>query len=161
MGDALVDDNYRASTKFDGDEIAPGLWMGGYPLEGEIPPEWAMVAVGWLRSSRWHTGPRVEFQMDDEEGAVPARIELDRLAAFIHLHRISGRTVFVHCTAGINRSGLVLGYFMCCDGGLSGEEAVALIRSKRKSHGTPMKPLSNNSFADALRRWFPGEVERG
>jgi protein-tyrosine phosphatase len=81
---------------------------------------------------------------------------MEVMAAFIGAHRREETPVFVHCTAGINRSGLVLGYFLCSREGLTGEQAIDLIRSERKSHGTPMKPLCNASFAEALRSWFPG-----
>ena len=153
---AVNDRDYLYSDKFDGDEVIADLWMGGYPLEGEVPPDWAMVSVGWISSSRHHPGPRIEFQMDDREGAVPTRGQLSILAAFINAHHEEGTPVFVHCTAGINRSGLVLGHFLCSRRGFTGEQAIALIRSKRKSHGTPMQPLCNRSFAEALRQWFPG-----
>lgn len=154
----------NTGTEPDRDEVYPGLWMGGYPLPGELGPEWAVVAVGCLSRSRFFTGPREEYQMDDEEGAVPPRVVLERFADFIFDHRVrarpgSPRPVLVHCTAGINRSGLVVGFYLCSRLGMTGEGAIATIRAKRKSHGTPMVPLCNESFAEALRRWFPGPVD--
>lgn len=151
-------------TDPDRDEIEPGLWMGGFPLPGELGPEWAVVAVGYLSRSRFHDGPRAEYQMDDEEGAVPSRAILKRLSDCIFAHRVkarpgSPRPVLVHCASGINRSGLVVGYYLCSRLGYTGEQAIAAIRAKRKSHGTPMLPLCNESFADALRQWFPGGAD--
>ncbi len=151
--------DYLYSDKFDGDEIVAGVWMGGYPLEGEVPDGWAVAAVGSLPRSERHPGPRRVFQMQDKPAAIPSRIDLDWLVAFIHGHLQAGTPVFVHCTSGINRSGLVVGYYLCMSKQLTGEQAITLIREKRLSHGTGMTPLCNRGFADALRAWFPSIPE--
>jgi protein-tyrosine phosphatase len=52
----------------------------------------------------------------------------------------------VRCQAGINRSGLVVALMLMRDG-LSAEDAITLIRSKRSQYA-----LDNAYFVDYLRR---------
>lgn len=56
---------------------------------------------------------------------------LPRAYAFLRENIDAGRTVLVHCSAGKDRTGLVLAYWLVRTQGCSAEEAVARVREVR------------------------------
>ena len=130
------------------DLIWGSIWLGGHPAcPGDVPDDFAVVAVGGLSFSSRHPGPRLEFQMDDEEGAVPPREELERIALWVDDQLSEGRQVLFHCLAGLNRSSLVLGYYLCSRKRLTGTQAIDWIRSRRMSTSGRTTPCSTRASA--------------
>jgi protein-tyrosine phosphatase len=74
---------------------------------------------------------------------LPDLKRLDEVAQWGYEKWRSGRSLLTHCAAGCNRSGLVNGKILILKG-LSGKEAVKLIRAKRPG------ALTNQVFATYL-----------
>lgn len=111
-------------------EITDGLWVGGWPHEGDVPPETAIVDLtaelprrvaspAYLCVPTWdHTAPGVD--------------ELECAVRFVVAQRDQGRPVLVHCAHGRGRSVMTLCAAMV-DLGLypTWEEALKAVKARR------------------------------
>lgn len=133
-------------------EIAPNLFMGGtddedtihvpqrsYAPRKDLPFDAIITLYAWARPADWHIQ---EFRYGFPDASIQD-IDLKRLKLTIewgYQQWMRGDRLLVRCQAGLNRSGLVTALIlMQC--GLSGEEAIALIREKRTSYA-----LCNNAY---------------
>ncbi len=66
-----------------------------------------------------------------EEGREPTLEWLREVVDFIDEQRQGGRTVYVHCLAGVDRSGAAMTAYLMREHGWSREHALAFVRSKR------------------------------
>src|SRR5687767_5025249 len=85
--------------------IEDGLFVGSAV---ERPPPGTDVVVNLCGRE---DGYSVDFTLDRpllEGGKEPDTEWLAEVVRFIDEHRRAGRTVYVHCTAGMNRSGMVV-----------------------------------------------------
>ena len=96
-------------------------------------------------------GLYVCLPMDDGDEVDP---KVPELASFIASLVTSGRRVLVHCTEGLNRSGVVVGRALM-DMGMTAAEAIDLVRAKRGPSVDGFPALSNPAFEDWLRREGP------
>lgn len=127
------------------DEIIEGLWMGSVQA-GKL----AATGVGdfdvivnltgdptnWDKNG--HNKTYVNFRFSD--GALPDLGQVDALVEFIAAALRAEKKVLVHCTMGCNRSGLVCALAARRMKGLTGIEALRLIRQKRRVVGTFVSP---------------------
>jgi len=65
----------------------------------------------------------------------------------VDAQRQAGRTVFVHCFAGVSRSGMVVTAYLMFKHGWTRDQALEFVRSKRPS----AKP--NGAFMELLLEW--------
>lgn len=93
-------------------------------------------------------GLYVCLPMDDGDEVDP---KVPELAAFIASLVTSGRRVLVHCTEGLNRSGVVVARALMHMGMMAGE-AIDLVRAKRGPSVDGFPALSNPAFEEWLRR---------
>jgi protein-tyrosine phosphatase len=125
-------------------QITDDLWTGGC-TSGLILPAGVVHVVSlypWEAYTVLHEVRSVlSVVMYDSEDQGFAQV--DAIAAWVNVCREDGPTL-VHCQAGLNRSGLVAARALTL-GGLSGAEAVALLREKRSP-----AVLCNRSFEDWL-----------
>lgn len=63
---------------------------------------------------------------------LPTEDEMQNILTHIHHALQQGHRIYLHCQAGIGRTGLVVGCFLVCLG-LSGEEALKRIQELRRS----------------------------
>jgi protein-tyrosine phosphatase len=66
-----------------------------------------------------------------EGGNEPDLEWLRRAVEFITAQRAAGRTTYVHCLSGMNRSAAVVTAYLMAEHGWSRDEALAYLRSKR------------------------------
>lgn len=66
-----------------------------------------------------------------EGGKEPTLEWLRRMVDFIHGQRRAGATVYVHCLAGVNRSGMVVTAYLMHEHNWDRDRALAFVRSKR------------------------------
>ena len=100
-------------------------------------------------------GLYVCLPMDDGDEVDPT---VPELAAFIASLVTSGRRVLVHCTEGLNRSGVVVARALM-DMGMTAGEAIDLVRAKRGPSVDGFPALSNPAFEEWLRREGPATSE--
>lgn len=127
-------------------EIIDGLWMGGEnagKLAAKGIGEFDVIVNLTGADTNWeppvaHNRTYVNFRFGD--GALPDLDQLDALveyiaALFTFRTREKPRKVLVHCTMGVNRSGLVCALVARRLKGLTGLEALRLVRAKRMLNG--------------------------
>jgi hypothetical protein len=90
----------------------------------------------------------VSFPMDDGDEVDP---KVRELAVFIASLVSSGRRVLVHCTEGLNRSGVVVARALMAMG-LTASDAIDLVRRQRGPSVDGFPALGNDAFVDWLHR---------
>jgi hypothetical protein len=93
----------------------------------------------------------VSFPMDDGDEVDP---KVRELAVFIASLVTSGRRVLVHCTEGLNRSGIVVARALM-EMGLTASDAIDLVRRQRGPSVDGFPALGNDAFVDWLHREGP------
>jgi Dual specificity phosphatase, catalytic domain len=124
--------------------IENGLWMGG--RVAEPPPGTQAVLNLCDADDSYHVE---SYKWDPIRDAAPAP-SLDWLAAqvgFIELERAAGRTVYVHCMAGVSRSGMVMAAYFMKREGWSCDRALDFLQDRRPG----VRP--NPAFMDLLLEW--------
>lgn len=129
--------------------IAPGLAQGSAPLDSAASFEAFDTIV--LCAAEFQ--PEIDFPDDKSKTVIrcpygdsdfalePSVLELlNRTAKQIVQEHKEGRRILITCFAGINRSALLMGMVLKERFGLTGEDAIKLIRKKR--YGA----LSNRTF---------------
>lgn len=113
------------------------------------PP--APYAAALAETARWHGFPIVDY-------SVPGAALMRRILRTIEAALGEGRTVYVHCHAGVGRTGTTVGCWLV-EQGLSGDEALALIAAKRRVVSRlALSPRSPETDAqrEFVRRWVRG-----
>ena len=87
---------------------------------------------------------RIEIAMYDSLDQ--AFEQVDSLARLVNKYRDDGKSVLVHCQAGLNRSSLVATRALMLDLNMSADDAIKLVREKRSE-----ACLCNPSFEEYLR----------
>ena len=90
----------------------------------------------------------VSFPMDDGDEVDP---KVRELAVFIASLVTSGRRVLVHCTEGLNRSGVVVARALMAMG-LTASDAIDLVRRQRGPSVDGFPALGNDAFVEWLHR---------
>lgn len=88
----------------------------------------------------------VSMPMEDEDEVDP---KVRELASFVVSLVRSGRRVLVHCTEGLNRSGVVVARALM-EMGMSPTEAIDLVRSQRGPSVDGFPALGNPAFVEWL-----------
>ncbi len=144
----------------DSDLIMPGLWQGRRPPEGTYLSERGftlliLCAREWQPPATDFPGVHVFYAPNDDSPALPLTSE--GLALAMRAARTAaaaiqnGGLVLSSCWAGVNRSGLVSALTVHYLTGCSGDDAIRLIRRKRRPR-MGHRPLSNAQFTEVLRR---------
>lgn len=120
--------------------IGDNLILGAHPAD-TMPPDVDVIAN--VDSFRFYDVPDgvvyLHFTYRDTD-AVPDATDLDTVATFLNDLRAAGKTVFVHCRLGLNRSALLTG-LMLIDEGYPSEDAIELMRNLRSP-----QVLENRTF---------------
>jgi len=122
-------------------EIVPGLWIGGLPAIEETRE---MDLIVNLEGGKVYPDRPTFLWVIGDGPALPDVRTLDLVVGMIDAALTAGQRVLVHCTAGLNRSGLVVGRVLIRRR-LNGREAVALLRARHDPQA-----LNNATFAHYL-----------
>jgi len=123
-------------------EIIPGLWMGGEIIPTLDTSFGAVVDCRMLEDIGWPSIDRAFLWIPFLDVPVlPANWLIEQGCQFIKIALYGGLKTLVHCTAGHNRSGLIVGSYLILGKSMTPYDAVALIRSKRGPEA-----LSNLTF---------------
>lgn len=115
-------------------EIAERLWMGGCQDNGEdLGSEFAYIVA--LTNSQYHRYKAdfdttvLRYDLKDTTHTAPNEKQIFDIAKIVSAFRSKGNTL-VHCQAGLNRSGLVVGLSLMLDG-WTAKDAIELMRKGR------------------------------
>lgn len=108
--------------------IEPNLYVGG---SVKTPPPGTKAV---LNLSQQDDPYSVDYALAEPiDGSEPPTLDwLRRVVAFIDEQRTAGRTVYVHCFGGVNRSGMVVTAYLMYEHGWTRDEALAFAQSKRR-----------------------------
>ena len=147
FGSLLIDVPYIS-------EIVPNLWQGGCPSPMDGPSIPRIILPPAIRHVvTLYPGPgqyRVKQPLDSQvvvrmnDSTSQSLEQVDVLAAWVNVCATMA-PVLVHCQAGLNRSGLVVGRALMYRG-MSADEAIELIRTQRSPSA-----LCNPAFEGYLR----------
>ena len=125
-------------------EIEPGFFVGG---SVKTPPPGVQAVLNLCEiEDRYKAETRAWMMIHDAEPA-PELDWLRKAVDFVAEQRQRGKTVYVHCAAGISRAGMVSSAYLMQDRGWSRDEALAYIREQRPQ----VNP--NPAFMDLLEEW--------
>jgi hypothetical protein len=112
------------------------------------PAPHAPYAAAIGEAARWHGFPIVDY-------SVPGEALMRRILQTIDSSLAEGHTVYVHCHAGVGRTGTTVGCWLV-EQGLNGDEALALIAAKRQVVSrlsfSPRSP-ETDAQREFVRRW--------
>jgi hypothetical protein len=109
-------------------QVEEGLYIGS---SVDRPPPGTQAVVNLCGREDAYEAAAVLWEPVFEEGKAPNLEWLERVVAFIDAQRGAGRTVYVHCMAGMNRSGAAVAACLMYEHGWGRDTALAFIRDKR------------------------------
>jgi dual specificity phosphatase 12 len=138
------------------DLVLPRLWLGNRE---------AAADEAWLRANKIDTvfnctktlpfaaAARWRYRVPVDDNLQPAEIaNMTAWSPEIQLKLLreykAGRTILVHCHAGMQRSAAVVAMFLMTTQGLSADEAMFVVRQKRPIAFTPAA-----NFEASIRAW--------
>jgi hypothetical protein len=125
-------------------EIEPGLYVGGSVKE---PPPGTKAVLNLCEiEDPYQAEAHRRMKIADGEPA-PDLDWLKNAVAFVTEQRKEGKTVYIHCAAGISRAGMVSAAYLMADRGWSRDKAIAYIREQRPQ----LNP--NPAFMARLLEW--------
>ncbi len=120
--------------------IGDHLVLGAHPAD-TMPPN--VDAIANVDSFRFYDVPDgvlyLHFAYRDAN-VIPDATDLHIAASFLNDLRAAGKTVFIHCRLGLNRSALLTGLVLI-DEGYRAKDAIELMRNLRSPY-----VLENNTF---------------
>jgi protein-tyrosine phosphatase len=130
-------------------EVVPGLFIGTKLVPPADYESLGVDAIVDLEAWDYAWTPEVpdgciylSFPHGDAEDVDP---KVPLVAGFVASLVRDGRRVLVHCTEGLNRSGLVIAASLV-EMGWSVADAIELVRERRGPTDDDMRALSNESF---------------
>lgn len=116
----------------------------------ESPPAYALELAG---RARWHG-----FAITDY--SVPGVRLMGDIVRAIDAELARGANVYLHCHAGVGRTGTALGCWLV-EQGLAGAQALALIAHKRRAlsrFGMAPRSPETDAQRDFVLHWVPGRA---
>lgn len=139
-------------------EVSPGLLIGTRIAAASDYATLGVDVIVDLEDWEWAWVPpvptgkiSVSFPIDDGDEVDP---KVREVAAFIASLVRAGSTVLVHCTEGLNRSGVVVARALMAMG-LTADEAIQVVRRQRGPSVDGFPALGNEAFVDWLLREGP------
>src|SRR5262245_41718261 len=124
--------------------IEKGLYMGG---AAEKPPPGTRAVLNLCQHKESYQCEVHVWEPTPDRPPAPSLDWLRKQVAFVTDQHKAGRTVFVHCHAGISRSGMVVTAYLMRKHKWSRDEALKFVRTKR-SIADP-----NPAFMELLLDW--------
>ncbi len=127
--------------------IGDHLILGAHPAD-TMPPN--VDAIANVDSFRFYDIPDgvlyLHFAYRDAN-VIPDATDLRLAASFLNDLRAAGKTVFIHCRLGLNRSGLLTGLVLI-DEGYRAKDAIEMMRSLRSPYVLENKTFERYLLSD-------------
>ena len=117
--------------------IEDGLFMGGLV---DHPPPGTQAVLNLCEHEDPYRCDTHRWEPIPDAAPAPDIDWLRRMVEMVATERQAGKTVYVHCFAGISRSGMVVTAYLMSEHHWSRDQALAFVRSKRPI----TKPNSGN-----------------
>ena len=138
------------------DEIVPRLWLGNKHAAADetwLKEHGVTVVFNCTKTLPFAESIRRMYRVPVDDNLEPEEIaNMGAWAAETQVKLVkeykSGRNILVHCHAGMQRSAAVVAMFLISMYGMSADEAMAFIKSKRS---VAFFPAAN--FEKAIRQW--------
>ena len=137
-------EKYRSEKAENYSRIEDGLYMGGLVQK---PPRRAKAVLNLCEIEDPYRCEVHWWEPIPDREPAPDLDWLRRMVEFVDAQRHAGRTVYVHCVAGISRSGMVVVAYLMFRNKWTRDEALAFVRTKRDV----VRP--NPAFMDRLSEW--------
>jgi hypothetical protein len=121
-----------------------GLYLGGYL---EQPPPATRAVLNLCEVPDPYQCEHHTWEPIRDAAPAPDLDWLRRMVEMLDTHRKAGLVTFVHCRAGVSRSGMVVTAYLMARNRWTRDQALAFIRTKRPE----VRP--NPAFMDLLLEW--------
>lgn len=125
-------------------EIEPGLYMGGLVSQ---PPPGTRAVLNLCEIDDSYRNERYRWEPIHDSEPAPGLDWLRNQVAFVEQALSAGETVYIHCRAGISRSGMVVAAYYVAKNHWSRDQALEFIRNRRLG----VRP--NPAFMKLLTEW--------
>ena len=135
-------------------EIIPHLWLGNAKAahdEQFLKEQNIQVVFNCSKDIPFHSSIRRRYRVPVDDNLQPEEIRNLELWSYEIVYKLNneykeGRPILVHCAAGMQRSPAVVAMFLIAMAGMTHEQAMAFIQSKR-----PIAFFMNANFLPALK----------
>jgi protein-tyrosine phosphatase len=125
-------------------EIVPNLWLGNF--QDACSEKWISqfdIVINCSKELPFSNEHCKQIRIPIDDNLEPLEIEnlykcLDMITEYIHVQLLKGKKIFVHCFAGIQRSPTVIIAYLVRYTGLSLDECIKCVTSKRSIVFQPM-----------------------
>ncbi len=124
--------------------IEDGLYVGGNLTS---PPPGTQAVLNLCEFEDRYECEVNSWQPIPDAAPAPSLEWLKKQVEFVAAQREAGRAVYVHCAAGVSRSGMVATAYIMSKYGWSRDKALEYVRSKRSQ----VRP--NPAFMELLLEW--------
>lgn len=125
-------------------QIEDGLYIGGHVAK---PPPGTRAVLSLEEHEDAYQAEVHRWQPIPDAEPAPSLDWLRQQVEFVGTQRESGRQVFVHCRAGVSRSGMVVVAYLMLQHGWSRDQTLEFVRSRRPI----VRP--NPAFMGLLLEW--------
>jgi len=123
----------------DANEILPGIWLGNYKAARNpdfFEKNGIQAVINCTKTTPFLHGFNVEkyrVSVDDaHRDLLKMGRYIDRASVTLNRYMSKNKRVLIHCHAGLQRSATVLAYTLMKYNGFSMDQAISLIKSKRR-----------------------------
>ncbi len=121
------------------DLMLPGLWLGNAKAaqnEEFLKKNKIQVVFNCTKDIPFHPNARIRYRVPVDDDLSQEEIRNMELWSFEIIYKLvkeykSGKTILVHCAAGMQRSAAVVAMFLIATQGMKWEEAIQFIRQRR------------------------------
>jgi hypothetical protein len=124
--------------------IEDGLYMGGAVPE---PPPGTQAVLNVCTQTDPYRTPVYQWSPINDGPPPPSLGWLGQMVQFVATQRQAGATTFIHCQAGVSRSGLVTVAYEMSKNRWSVAQALSFVKSKRPQTNP------NPAFTPLLNQW--------
>jgi len=132
-------------------EIEEGLWMGGNVA---VPPPGTQAALNLCQTEDRYEAEHHWWKPIPDREPAPSLEWLKPMVDFVADRRRAGDAVFVHCAAGVSRSGMVVTAYLMAKNHWTRDRALEFVRTKRPTTNP------NPAFMELLLEWERKMVDR-